>query len=77
MCNCKGKLVNCSFTDIDRRILRLISQGHTPKSAALRLGIAEEEIAEDNLANESVLELEINANSTVTENETDQQFDTE
>jgi hypothetical protein len=77
MCNCKGKLVNCSFTDIDRRILRLISQGHTPESAALRLGIAEEDIAEENLTNESVLELEINANLTVTENETDQQFDTE
>jgi hypothetical protein len=63
-------------------MLRLISQGHTPESAALRLGIAEEEIAEEeiaeeNIANESVLELEINANLTVTENEIDQQFNPE
>jgi hypothetical protein len=63
-------------------MLRLISQGHTPESAALRLGITEEGIAEEGIAeeeitHESVLELEINANLTVTENETDQQFDTE
>lgn len=77
MCSCKGKLVNCSFTETDRRMLRLISQGHTPESAALRLGITEEEIAEEDIANESVLELEINANLTVTENEIDQQFNPE
>jgi hypothetical protein len=58
-------------------MLRLISQGHTPESAALRLGITEEEIAEEDIANESVLELEINANLTVTENEIDQQFNPE
>jgi hypothetical protein len=77
MCDCRGKLVNCSFTETDRRILRLVSQGHTLESALLRLGFVTEELTEDLVTEDSVLELEINANLTVTENEIDQQFNPE